>query len=56
MTTAKKCGDTHVFDLHDDAVCDICGIPKSEVVDINQYRKEWKDRLDRNTLPKPDHS
>jgi ribosome modulation factor len=46
---AKKCGDTHIFDLGDDAVCDICGIPKSEIVDMDQYRKEWADRLDRNT-------
>ncbi len=46
---AEKCGNTHIFDLGDDAVCDICGVPKSEIVDMDQYRKDWKDRIDRDT-------
>ena len=40
----RQC-EWHVFDLGDDATCDICGIPKSEVVDIEEYRAEWRDRL-----------
>lgn len=36
---------THVFDLSDDACCDICGVPKREVVDMDRYRKDWEDRL-----------
>jgi len=31
------CKDAHIFDLNDDACCDICGIPKRDVVDIEQH-------------------
>ncbi len=39
------CKDAHIFDLGDDAVCDICGIPKSAIVDLERYRAEWAARL-----------
>ena len=35
----------HIFDLNDDACCDICGVPKREVVDMRRYRQDWRDRL-----------
>lgn len=40
-----KCQDGHIFDLDNDATCDICGTPKSHVVDITQYEKAWDERL-----------
>ena len=40
-----NCEFAHVFSLNDDAVCDICGIPKSKVVDIEQYRADWDARI-----------
>ena len=38
--------DVHVFGLGDDAVCDVCGTPKYEVVDMDEYRATWALRLD----------
>jgi len=41
----EPCTDIHIFDLDDEAKCDICGIPKKWVVDMDEYRKEWEERL-----------
>lgn len=40
-----QCDGFHVFDLDDDATCDLCGVAKEEVVDIERYREEWRERL-----------
>jgi len=49
---SHRCKDGwHIFDLDNDAVCDICGIPKRDVVDIIEYDKAWEERL-RSHVPR----
>lgn len=42
----RPCTDSHIFDLSDDARCDICGVPKREVVNMDRYRNDWIERLE----------
>lgn len=35
----------HIFDLGDDACCDICGVPRREIVNMGRYRNDWAERL-----------